>query len=175
MEPAGERNQQPTEPVDANIETVVKLAHNSTKKQTVTARIGTAITGFFGTMASIILHLLFIGGWCVYNSGWINGTRPFDPYPFNLLTLCVSFEGVLIALFVLLTQNRMARQNELQAQVSLQLQMLVEQEVTRVLQLVRQLCEKEGITTGAPLAHELEKDTDLEHLTQQLEEKFPLT
>jgi uncharacterized membrane protein len=162
------------EPFDANIDTVVRLATESYSKRSLTARVGLAITSGVGTMASIILHVCFIAGWCLYNSGYFKGIKAFDPYPFNLLTLIVSFEGVLIALFVLLTQNRMSRQSELRTHLNLQLEMLVEQELTTVLQLVKKLCEKAGIEEDEPQVSRLTKATDVEKLAEELEQKLPL-
>jgi len=162
------------EPVDENIQTVVRLASESYKRRTPAARIGMAITGFFGTIASILIHVAIILGWCLYNSGKIKDITPFDPYPFNLLTLCVSFEGVLIALFVLLTQNRMSRQSELRTHLNLQLEMLIEQEVTTCLALVKKIAEKQGIEENEPVVDKLSKATDVEKLAEELEEKMPL-
>lgn len=160
--------------VASNIDTVVRLANQSYKRRTLTARIGMAITGGVGTMASIILHVFFIAGWCLYNSGIIGVGKPFDPYPFNLLTLIVSFEGVLIALFVLLTQNRMARQTELRSHLNLQLEMLMEQELTTTLRLVRRLCEAQGIQEEEQQVSRLSESTDVEKLAEKLEERLPL-
>ena len=86
----------------------------------------------------------------------------------------MSFEGVLIALFVLLTQNRMSRQSELRTHLNLQLEMLVEQELTTVLQLVKKLCEKAGIEEDEPQVSRLTKATDVEKLAEELEQKLPL-
>ena len=49
-------------------------------------------------------------GWIAINIGIISGLTPFDPFPFGLLTLIVSTEGVLLALIILISQNRMIRQ-----------------------------------------------------------------
>lgn len=164
----------PAELFASNIDTVVRLANQSYKRRSLTARIGMAITGGVGTMASIILHVLFIAGWCLYNSGILGVGGAFDPYPFNLLTLIVSFEGVLIALFVLLTQNRMARQTELRSHLNLQLEMLMEQELTTTLKLVKRLCEAHGISEEEQQVSRLATETDVEKLAETLEERLPL-
>jgi uncharacterized membrane protein len=155
-----------------NVEKVVRLAEASYANQSLSTRLGSIITGGIGTMASVFVHALFIAGWVALNSGYVPGVKPFDPYPFSLLTLAVSFEGVLIALFVLLRQNRMSRDADLRAHLSLQMGMLIEQEVTAVLQLTKKMSEQNGIDFE-PQVNMLLQATDIEQLAQELEKKLP--
>jgi len=159
------------EPVADSIEKVVKLAQQSHNSRTATAKIGSFITGGVGTMASIITHIMVILGWCVYNSRIAR--VPIDPFPYNLLTLFVSFESVLIALLVLMNQNRMARHDELREHLSLQIEVLLEQEITTALVLLKNLCEKQGITAQSSILTKLVETTDIQHLASELEKKLP--
>ena len=36
-----------------------------------------------------VVHLLAVAAWVLVNTGWFGWIRPFDPYPFVLLTLAV--------------------------------------------------------------------------------------
>lgn len=158
---------------EQNVERVVKLAQDASERRSLTTKIGARLTSGFGTMASVILHLLAIAGWCLVNSGWLKELKPFDPYPFNLLTLIVSFESVLIALFVLLTQNRMSREADLRAHLNLQMGILIEQEMTAVLQLTKKLVEREGLLEAEEEVEQLLEQTDIEQLADELEKKLP--
>ena len=56
----------------------------------------------------LVLHLIWFLVWIPWNLGLL-GLKPFDPFPFGIFTLIVSTEGVILAIFVLISQNRMSR------------------------------------------------------------------
>jgi uncharacterized membrane protein len=64
------------------------------------------------------------------------GSIAFDPYPFGLLTMLVSLEAICLSIFILLAQNRAATTSELRDEVTLEVSMRVEEEVTKALQLI---------------------------------------
>ncbi len=63
----------------------------------------------------------------------------FDPYPFQLLCMIVSMEGVLLSTFVLIKQNRMSARADERNQLGLQVNLLAEEEVTKVLQMLERI------------------------------------
>jgi uncharacterized membrane protein len=67
------------------------------------------------------------------NVGVIRAVRPFDPFPFPCLTMTVSLEAIFLALFVLASQNRLARQTDKRSHLDLQVDLLAEREMTAVL------------------------------------------
>ena len=123
-------------------------------------RIGDAIAGFAGSMLFIVLHLLWFGGWVVINLRVLHGVRPFDPYPFTFLTFCVSLEAIILSSFVLISQNHMSRQADERAQLDLQINLLAEQESTKTLQLLQQLCSHLGLESEP-------RDSDATELAQE--------
>ena len=60
----------------------------------------------------------------------------FDPYPFGMLTTIVSLEAIFLAIFVLMTQSRESRIGELREELTLQVNLRIEEEVTKTLHLV---------------------------------------
>ena len=92
-----------------NIETIVRLEEESVRSRSLGERFSDAFTRVMGSMSFVVFHLVLFGVWFVVNLGW-TPLRPFDPFPFGILTLIVSAEGVLLAIFVLVSQNRMGRQ-----------------------------------------------------------------
>src|SRR5215217_6657523 len=64
---------------------------------------------------SMLAHALWFIVWIAVNSNWIPGITAFDPFPFQLLTMIVSLEAIFLALFVLASQNRLAKQSDLRA------------------------------------------------------------
>lgn len=66
-------------------------------------RLADLITRFSGTMAFVGLHVLWFGGWVLFN---LFMPHPFDRFPFGLLTMIVSLEAIFLSTFVLMSQNR---------------------------------------------------------------------
>ena len=97
--------------------------------------------------AFFAIHVLWFGGWIVWNTG-ILGTIPFDPFPFGLLTMVVSLEAIFLAIFLLMSQGREAGIAELREELMLQVNLRMEQEVTKTLQLVAGLYTRLGLKMG---------------------------
>jgi uncharacterized membrane protein len=111
-------------------------------------------------MPFVYLHLFWIGGWVIYNLGWL-GLKPFDPYPFGLLTMIGSLEAIFLSTFVLISQNRMAAAADKRAELDLQINLLAEHEVTQVLTLTDAIAQHLGVRRGNdPEVEECKTDVD---------------
>ena len=129
-----------------------------------------AITRFSGSMTFVYIHAAWFAVWIVVNLGFA-GLPPFDPYPFGLLTLIVSLEAIFLSTFVLLSQNRQAVLADHRADLDLQINLLAEYEVTRILLLVDAIAEKLEIDACRdPELAELEKDVEPDELMHQLDQ-----
>ncbi|HYP05646.1 MAG TPA: DUF1003 domain-containing protein [Bryobacteraceae bacterium] len=157
----------------ANIETVARLENEFLESRTTKDRIGDAIAGFIGTMTFVILHLVLLVVWFVVNLGVVPAIQPFDPYPFVLLAVIVSVEGVLLSTFILMKQNRMSRRAEERDHLNLQIDLLAEKEITKILQMQRRLCQHLGINIDDAETLELSRHTAVEDLARELKEKLP--
>ena len=161
--------------VHANIETVARLEQEFLEQRTTTDRVGDAITGFAGTMKFVILHIIVLTGWFIVNSGVVSFIQPFDPFPYVLMTMMVSLEGVLLATFILMKQNRMSRRADQRDHLNLQIDLLAEKEITKILQLQRQLCQHFGIAAANDAEGvAMSQHTVVEDLARELEKKLPL-
>jgi len=109
---------------------------------------------FASSTPFLIFHVIWFLIWLPWNIGAfrIFGLEPFDPYPFGLLTMVVSLEAIFLSIFVLLAQKREAAIAELREELSLQVGIWTEQEVTKTLQLVTGLYRR----LGHPLAEDME-------------------
>lgn len=85
--------------------------------------------------AFLVLHVFAFVAWIVMNAS-IPGMPQFDPYPFGMLTTIVSLEAIFLSIFVLMTQNREARIGELREELTLQVNLRIEEEVTKTLHIV---------------------------------------
>ena len=147
-------SESPSKTVAANILSVSQMETSLEERRTVVDRIADVIGGFSGSMTFVFLHLLWFIAWFVINTLPL-GIKHFDPYPFILLAMVVSVEGVLLSTFVLMKQNRMQARIDVRDQLDLQINLLSEKEVTKTLQLLRAICDKLEIQPSAEDDREL--------------------
>lgn len=162
-------------PVEANIRSVAELERAFEGRKNFVERVSDAIAGFSGSIFFVGLHILWFVVWFSINCGAIPGIPKFDPYPFILLCMIVSVEGVLLSTFVLMKQNRMQRRTDQRDQLNLQIGLLSEKEVTKILQVLRLICHKIGVNE-AELDKELEemsRTTSVDHLAARINTEMP--
>jgi uncharacterized membrane protein len=128
-----------------------------------------AITAFAGSISFVYLHVLLFGGWLVLNSGLILGIDPFDPFPFVMLAMWASVEAIFLSTFVLITQNRMARVAERRAELDLQISLLSEHEITRLLSMVEAIGSHLGVHLSDQGLEELKKDVAPEEVLDKID------
>lgn len=157
-----------------NIETVVRLEQAAMERRSLGERVSDLFTRFMGTMSFVICHLLLFAVWFAVNLGW-TPLKPFDPFPFGILTLIVSAEGVLLAIFVLVSQNRMSRQANERTHLNLQIDLLAEQETTKLLQKVQSLLDHFGVEQSPEdrEAERLSQETEVEALVGEIRKSLP--
>jgi len=130
--------------LERNIRTILKLRVKAAHERKLQDRIADAITDFSGRLAFVYIHIVWFGGWVLSNTGTF-GMNVFDPFPYGLLTMLVSLEAIFLSTFVLISQNRISAESENRANLSLQIGLLTEHEVTRVLQMLHAIQDKMGI------------------------------
>ncbi len=160
--------------VVGNIEAVARLREAAARQRSGADRIADAIADFAGTIAFVLLHLVWFVLWAVVNVGLIPGVPPFDPYPFQLLTMMVSMEGVLLATFVLIKQNRMTQMTDQRDHLDLQINLLSERETTKIIQMLARISAHFGIAEQVVDAEteELAETTAIEGVARTVEKKL---
>jgi uncharacterized membrane protein len=131
-------------------------------------RMAAFIAGFCGSMPFVWLHAAAFAGWIVLNT-W-PGLAHWDPYPFTFLTLVVSLEAIFLASFILISQNYELRISDRRNQLDLQINLLTEQENTKMIQMLERIAEKVGADINDPDVRILEETTDPEKLVAQIEQ-----
>jgi uncharacterized membrane protein len=123
-----------------NVETIMHLEEASKIRRTKSDHIADAITHSCGSMWFIWAHLIGFAGWIIFNI--IPGVGHFDPFPFTFLTLVVSLEAIFLSTFILISQNHETRLSERRNQLDLQVNLLSEQENTKMLTIIERIAKK---------------------------------
>lgn len=132
-------------------------------------RIADRISAFGSTSLFVWLHALAFTVWIAWNT--LPGLPHFDPYPFTFLTLVVSLEAIFLSSFILISQNRAATVSERRNQLDLQINLLTEQENTKMLRLLQRMADKFGVEDDDdPSLHVLEQAMRPEKLAEQIAE-----
>lgn len=155
--------------LERNIEALIARRREEEAQKTLQDRLADMITRFTGSMLFVYLHLAFFGAWILINLGLTPLPR-FDP-SFVVLAMFASVEAIFLSTFVLISQNRMAALNDKRSDLDLQISLLAEHEVTRILQLVVSIAEQVGVEPPrAPELDELVQDVDPEVVLDKLDE-----
>jgi len=130
--------------IERNIQNQVRLRSEAVSHRTFQERMADVITAFSGNMSFLYLHALWFGLWVLLNIGWF-GIRPFDPFPYSLLTMIVSLEAIFLSTFVLISQNRSGAEADRRTDLALHVGLLTEHEVTRALRMLDAIQEQLGV------------------------------
>lgn len=146
--------------IEQNIHTIANIRKSAKNQRSTEEKIADAITDVSGRMYFVYFHAIWFAIWIVINLG-LFGFKPFDPFPFGLLTMIVSLEAIFLSTFVLISQNRLSAEADRRADLDLQMNLLAEHELTRVLQMLDAIQDKLGI--------ENESDTELNDLEKNVQ------
>lgn len=156
---------------EANINTVVQLEEEALRSRRTADRISDSVANFVGSVPFVSMHIAWFIVWASLNYRWLR----FDPYPFPLLCMLVSLESVIISTFVLIKQNRMSQRADHRSHLDLQINLLAEKEVTKLLQMQRLICARLDIQEAEKDAEveELSNVTAVDNIAREVEHKMP--
>ena len=154
--------------VERNIQALLERRKKEEERKSTEERVADTITRFTGSMLFVYIHLVLFGLWIIWNLGWL-GLKPFDP-TFVVLAMFASVEAIFLSTFVLISQNRMNIQADKRADLDLQISLLTEHEVTRLITLVTAMAKKMEIEDAHhPEMAELSKDVHPEKVMDTME------
>jgi CRP/FNR family cyclic AMP-dependent transcriptional regulator len=117
------------------------------------------VTEFSGSIPFLGLHIVLFTVWIFMNvepaASWPLGG--FDPFPFGLLTMCVSLEAIILSVLVMLSQNRQIARDRIRNDIEYNVNVSAEAKIAHMHEKLDQLQEK----LLGRLEH-LEKHTGLE-------------
>ena len=151
-----------------NIETVIRVDEAERRRRTRVDVMADAITDFCGSISFVWVHV----AWFVLWIGWnlAPGVRHFDAFPFSFLTLVVSLEAIFLSTFILISQNRQSRVGDRRNHLDLQIDLLAEQENTKMIELLTRIAEKVGVAGARDsMVQALQQTTRPDRLVEQID------
>ena len=138
----------------------IKAQHASNRSQMEV--IADRMIGFASSTPFLVIHGFFFIAWIFWNLPF-SPLPKFDPYPYGMLTTIVSLEAIFLSIFVLMTQSRESRIGELREELTLQVNLRMEEEITKTLHLVAGLYSRLGLV--------LADDAELKAMLEPLDPK----
>jgi len=155
--------------IDRNVAALLKRREQEKAATNREDKIADAISNFAGSMKFVYLHVVIYGTWIVVNLPFVPLPK-FDP-SYVVLAMAASVEAIFISTFVMISQNRMAKIADQRADLDLQISLLAEHEITRLVTLVTELAERMNLPSARdPELRELAKDVAPEHVLDRMEQ-----
>ena len=153
-----------------NIEVLRERRRQEEANASAQERVASAISRFSGSMRFVYLHALAYGFWILANLGWIPTLEPWDP-TFVVLAMIASVEAIFLSTFILITQNRMAIAADRRAELDMQIGLLSEAEITKLVQLVTEIARRMDVAAAnQPELEEMKKQVAPEAVLDAIEE-----
>jgi uncharacterized membrane protein len=144
--------------LERNIAALERRRRDEQAEATFQERLARAIARFSGSMAFVYVHLALYGFWIVANLGFVPGMQPWDE-TFVVLAMMASVEAIFLSTFILINQNRMAAVADKRADLDLQISLLAEHELTKVVAMVDAIAGHLGVAHEAgDEVNELKRD-----------------
>jgi len=161
---------EPPHPVRRNIRAIAELEEKSKAVRGPLERISERVSDFASSPRFIALHVVWFASWIVANR-WMR--HPIDPYPFTFLTFLTSLEAIFLTSFVLISQRHLEQLSNRRAALDLQVNLLAEAEMTKILFAVGLICDHLGIDAvrDDPEAQAMEAVTNVAALAEALDEE----
>jgi len=154
--------------IEKNITALINRQIKDEKEKPFEEKIAERIGRFTGNLAFVYTHAVIFGVWIMWNAGWL-GLKPFDP-EFNVLQLVTQIEAIFLTTFILMSQNSLDAQADKRADLDLQVSLISEHEITRLITMVKGIAQKLGVEEAKnPEIEELSKDVIPEKLMDTLE------
>jgi uncharacterized membrane protein len=128
------------EHVSHSVETIATIHVRAQRKVDRHQRLVEVLTATIGRPHSIYVIAAIVAAWILYNviaprMGW----HRIDEPPFFWLQGALCAASLLVTTMVLTTQNRQTRQNEQRSQLDLQVNLLSEQKIAKIIDLLEEL------------------------------------
>lgn len=134
-------------------------------------KIADFLTSYFGTMTFLVSNIILYVGWVIVNTGLFPGIPVFDPYPYSFMNSFVSIEAIFLTVIVLMSQNRENERDVLRNELGLQVELISEKEITKILQLLKKLVEEKQKLVDPDL-DQMTSEIDASYIEKKLQEQL---
>ena len=148
------------------------MAHRREEESSVTKHQGAAIViaRFIGSFGFVYSHLVLFGLWTFANTIGFAGLPKLDPELFYMATFA-AVEAIFLTTLVLINQNQMAAAADKRAELDLQVNLLTEHELTRLLHLVSAVADRLNVRSDVDEEiEELKQDVAVSDVLDKIEE-----
>ena len=144
------------------------------KKRPLIVKLADSLASGFGTITFLVGNVVVYGVWVLINTGRVPWIPVFDPYPYSFMNSFVSIEAIILSVIVLMSQNRENQRDTLRNELGLQVELISEKEITKILSLLKEIRQNQKEGTIDMDLDEMTKELDTSYierkLTEQLEE-----
>jgi uncharacterized membrane protein len=152
-----------------NVKAIAQLEKAAEAHRGRADRIADLITRFVGSMLFVYLHVLWFALWIIGNTFLLPSSWRVDPFPYTFLTFVVSLEAIFLSTFILISQNHQERLGQQRSHLDLQINLLSEQENSKMLQMLESIQQRLGIDVD-PDARRLEEPTEAKKIAEEIEQ-----
>ena len=152
--------------VRSNILKIAEIEDAQKAHRTIGEKISEVVAAFCGSMMFVYVHIAWFTAWILFNS--VFTFAQFDPFPYTFLTLVVSLEAIFLSTFILISQNHETALTDRRNHLDLQINMLAEQENTKMLALLQQIAAKVGVSDDDPETAALLEPMDPQRMVEQI-------
>lgn len=170
---------QPENPIPSyiheNIDAIIEAEQAVHRSRSLSEVVFELVGGFIGTLRFIVVQVLGVVLWVAINAGLAPPLRPFDSFPFPILSLILTSEAVLVAAFVLMKQNRMSKIADRRAHLDLQINLMTERETTKIIGMLLEIGKRLDIQHKVldEESRQLSRLLVFETLIETMHSKFP--
>jgi uncharacterized membrane protein len=126
--------------VERNVQAVSEMHLQAERDINAHQRAVERATAALGRPAALYLTLAFVVGWVILvELGRRLGLGYWDPWPYHVLQGLIGLAALVVATMVLITQNRQQKLSERHMHLDLQVNLLTEQKVTKLIDLLEEL------------------------------------
>jgi uncharacterized membrane protein len=162
-----------TKPQSEALRTVAIFAQKMNDRRSFSQKAADSLTQYFGRMWFLVANGIFFLAWVLINVGAVPMIPVFDPFPFFLLTTFVSLEAIMLAVTVLISENRAARVAELREEMDFQVNVQAEREITKILHIVDEIrAELKMKSRHDPELAAMKQMIDVDRLGEEIEEEM---
>lgn len=145
------------------------------KKRPLVVKVADFLTSYFGTFSFLVINVVAYAVWILGNTGRIPGFPIIDPYPYSFMNSFVSVEAIILSVIVLMSQNRENQRDVLRNELGLQVELISEKEITKILQLLKEILINQKKAKSDPELEEMTKEIDAGYIERRLEKELAET